>query len=192
MIPSQTKARVTWFQNSTLNRAGFSFCSSRYYTNGPYKADTSNVSNLPGFTNWASFYTTYRVVKYSYRADFCNLESFPVIISSAEVDSGISVNSDILARFGNPFTKKIILSPASSGKPTGSIRGRNTVLRVIGNPLALTDDNTASVINGVPASLTWLNYGVNCTGANVLVNGVTILHSITYDLEFFERTPLLS
>lgn len=167
------------------NNAGIGFLSWRYRINSAYDPDPLVLSGaIPGFTEWAAFYQSYRVMKLDYDITICNKETFALDVVVA------SSNADLGANYINTYA--LFSYPGNTNNVCGTTTGNDHVRltgsidpgKVFGQVNSyLGNDGFASATNTNPLNLLYINIGALCPAA--FVNGVFTKVMLFYTISFF-------
>jgi hypothetical protein len=173
------------------NNAGFFFTSWRYKMNSAFDPDPLIGSgSLSGFNEWATMYTTYRVIGFSYQISIANMDSFPylVVICPSLTDVGSNyANTDQLSEF--PYGRKSLIS-AKGGMDKCSLNGLVNLPALEGSATYYQSNEFASLISTNPSTIRYFNIGASAPV--VMVNGVFISVRLKYEVLFYRRTNIFS
>lgn len=168
------------------NNVGGVNCSWRYRMNSAYDPDPLlGTGAIPGFTEYAAFYTHYRVIKFGYRMTVLSNENFPLnfICAPSELDVGANYsNLDELP--GYPYGKQRMLG--NLGSEPVSMKWQITPSRLEGSSEPRTDNTFASQTTTNPIMIRFMNFGFT-NSTTPLVSGVTISMSVRYIVQFYAR-----
>jgi len=191
VTPPEIDIKLNYSFNKLLTAAGSAVVAVRFNPNAAYDVDpTLGSTSTPGFAEWAAIYNFYRVVAFSYDAEFVNNEAFPVICWSfaSNTDPTTAATSIITS---NPLTKTGILS-SKTGNDRHKVRGRHMISGIVGTDAVEYEDNYRALTNAVPADLVWLAFGLHsATGANLTL-GAVLWGNITMFVRFYDRKILSS
>jgi hypothetical protein len=140
---------------------GFATNTWRMRMNTVYDPDPALGSGaLPGYSIWASIYSSYRVLEFHYDVEICNLEATPndavVCPTTADVGANYTSAYDFLA---NPFAESHALSMAG-GMDRCRMKGSIDLGNFYGNPLQYVgNDAFGSGVGTNPSSMFYFNIG---------------------------------
>jgi len=144
----------------------------RYQVNSAYDVDPIlGSTSTPGFAEWSTLYSYYRVIKVGYKVELCNNEAFPVRVYTLfqNTDPGTVGN---LQYPGNPLSKSYLLS-AKGGMDRTVLSDTKQVAQIAGARGIEFEDNYRAAVTASPIDLVWLGIGGNSIGIAFLPNGVT-------------------
>jgi hypothetical protein len=174
------------------NNAGIGFLSWRYRINSAYDPDPLVLSGaIPGFTEWAAFYQSYRVLKIDYDITVANKEAFPieVVVAPSNTDLGANyLNTYALSSY--PGNKSTLIGP-TTGIDHVNLKGSIDPGRLFGQVNSyLGNDNYASGTGSNPLALLYINIGALAPAA--FVNGVYSRVILKYTISFFTLRTLIT
>jgi hypothetical protein len=166
------------------------------YRNSAYDPDPAlGTGAIAGFTELATLYTTYRVLRLEYKMVFYNSENFPVQVSIAPTSTDPGTNALSASNVDElPFSQTAYLS-AKGGQDRGTVIGKLDFGKFMGIPSQYKSEiNYAAAITTNPVSLLYLCVAVSSAQGSVftLNNGVPMTIKIVYIVEFYNRTTLTS
>lgn len=163
VIPPEMDVMLSFQVNKTITNAAGTTAMVRYTVNGAYDVDpVLGSTSTPGFAEWATLYTYYRVVKSGYKIEICNNEAFPVRVYSLfqNTDPGTVGN---LQFPGNPLAKSFLLS-AKGGQDRTVLRDTQQTAVITGARGVEFEDNYRAAVTANPVDLTWMGIGGNSIG----------------------------
>nr|WAE43146.1 MAG: capsid protein [Cressdnaviricota sp.] len=215
-MPERFMCKLRYWDNTT----GLSNTSTPYFANYTYKMNSAydpdpavGSGAIPGFTELAAFYTTYRVVGFAYKVTFNNASEqstwpyAPYTIycgayntyntSSVTPPSAVSVNnSSVYNLCTNPYFKKKMLGVQYSGKDTQTISGFVSFKKLLGLKSYDYDPFFEGNTNGEPNNKIWFVIGAVYNGTQTLSASnelyIPLDFTFTYYIEFYQRKNLTS
>lgn len=145
---------------------------------------------VPGFTEMAALYSTYRVVASSIKLETVQ-NGTQSMVSSVVVplnaDPGASPSATVVQSWFSTFHSKRA-GLANLGGPVAIIRNEMTTERIFGTKAVYFDDNFSAPVSGGPTNnwfwaIGWVSGG-NAVGSAIVVTGNV---EIRLDVEFFNR-----
>lgn len=196
LIADETHVTLEWPTTFTLTSVGAQAVSKRWVPNGAYDLDPVLGSTaMPGFAEYATFYSFYRVISYSYFLEVTNNQVFPVsaYVLNTNNDLGLTASNFELYSVA-PHCQGILLSGFPSAKGYHAFKGKFEVSRILGSRAPETEDNYRSLTNALPADLVWLSLGINTNSAANLLTavGVTMKLRLFCNTRFYGRRELAS
>lgn len=191
VIPPEMDVMLSFQVNKTVTNAAGTTAMVRYTVNGAYDVDpVLGSTNTPGFAEWATLYTYYRVVKVAYRIEVVNNEAFPVRCYSLfqNTDPGTVGN---LQFPGNPLAKSFLLS-AKGGQDRCVLSDAKQTATITGARGVEFEDNYRAAVTANPVDLTWMGIGANSIGIAFLPNGVTSCGVIRLYTRFYNPKALFA
>jgi hypothetical protein len=162
----------------------------RYRMNSVFDPDPLIASGaIPGFNEWASLFTTYRVRKFHYKITISSNETIPSVCYCLPTlnDHGPNWTVALPASAGNMGKTRVL--PSVQGGQGTTMSGSIDLARWLGSTNYLTDDNYQSLVTSNPAGILYFYIGADA-GA-VHVNGVTVRVELTFDVDFTRRVDLV-
>jgi hypothetical protein len=168
---------------------GFAVNTWRMRMNSVYDPDPALGSGaLPGYSIWASIYNTYRVIKFSYDVELCNLEATPndVVVCPTTADVGANY-TNAYDLFANPFAVSRALS-MTGGMDRCRLKGSIDLGNFYGNPLQYVgNDAFGSGVGTNPSTMFYFNIGgVSANNYNT-AKGYNTRSLFTYTTLFTKR-----
>lgn len=166
---------------------GFRFSPSSCYDVNPLIGGTT----MSGFNQLAQFYNKYRA-----HSSTCVLESsspsatVPIWLTTLPMntDPGSTPASALLTYASeNRYAKSKFTSLV--GGPVTSIHNAMSTVKITGNPNALKDEETASLVNTIPVN-NWYWLIVFTSGQLIPTVQINWIFRMTVVVEFFDRTAL--
>jgi len=151
-----------------------------------FDIDTSfGTTACPGFTELSTLYARYRVLSWSYKFSFSNLEAFPMTLLTGFSNSNIGTASLGITYAGNPLFKCAELGDRI-GNGIKTLRGRASVVKIVGTKQPLYDDlYTGSTLSATlpTAGTVWLYAGV--ISSQAMTVGVNMTCEITLKVTLY-------
>lgn len=158
-----------------------------------YDVDPAIASTaMPGFTEFAAFYSRYRALKLGYKFSVSNYEAFPVSILHGYTINSIASGSLNPGYAGNPLFGTAILGPAT-GSGKGVYSQNKSVVQIAGTTQPLYDDlYTGSTTSATlaTAGTVYCNLGI-VSAIPLTANGVHVFVEITLRVRFYRPNALL-
>lgn len=172
------------------NRAGASTLLYDEFTpNGAYDVDP-NVGSTEtyGFDEYASLYSYYRVVGYSYSCTITNNDAnSPIMVYCLNTNTQPSSSGNRWDMYStNAYCSSKLVAAAGSYPSTHTFRGRMSVVKVLGSIAPETEDNYRALVTANPADLVWLSFASEATGAATSLD-VTYDFKLTIKVRFYSR-----
>lgn len=189
IIPSEHDAVLAFQVYKLVTNAAAVTCQTRFQINGAYDVDpVLGSTNTPGFAEWASLYTYYRVVAASYDLEIVNNEAFPVRAYSVftNTDPGTVGNNQYP---GNPLAKSHLLS-AKGGLDRAHLKMYRQISQITGARGVETEDNYRAAVTAVPLDLAWLGIGGVSLSPAFLPNGISVSGNIKMYIRFYNPKAL--
>lgn len=144
---------------------------------------------IPGFNEWASLFTTYRVRKFHYKITLSSNDIEPAVsycLPSLN-DHGANWTVALTASAGNIGKERIL--PGINGGAGTTMSGVIDIAEWLGSTNYSTDDNYQALVTGNPLGLLYFYIGAD--GSAVHLNGVTARVELRYDVDFTRRVDLV-
>jgi hypothetical protein len=185
IVPSQLRTTLRQLFIFQLSGASPTLCR-RYNPNSVYQPEVSGATGtVPGFSELAALYGFYRVLGYKYKAQFVNMQAFPVTIFALNSNNDPTTGATV-ASVANALGHFKILS-AATGMDKATLAKKMQISNVVGTTAIATADSYRSLINANPADITWLGLGAQSnTGANLTI-GVTVTLELEMYVELYDR-----
>lgn len=162
----------------------------RYRMNSVFDPDPLALSGaIPGFNEWASLFTTYRVRNFHYKITLSSNDVEPAVAYCLPVltDHGANWTVALSASVGNLGRSSIL--PGINGGAGIMMSGTVKIAEWLGSTNYATDDNYQALVTGNPLGV--LYFYVGADGSAVHVNGVTARVELRYDVDFTRRVDLV-
>jgi hypothetical protein len=173
---------------AVANSAAFRFSPSNAFDVDPLFGGT----NMSGFVELATLYSTYRVIASHIKCETVNPSSTqPVMtyVAPLNVDPGAAPSAAfILSLKEQPYA--VSKTATLAGGPICTLDNVMSTERIFGSKSALFDDNFAAPVTGGPTN-NWY-WVVGLYAFNVIAPAVFTNITIEVDVEFFNRKDLLS
>lgn len=191
-MPSYIKVKLRWPLIAPGVGSGAAVAAKRYTPNNAYDVDPSlGSTSTPGFSEWAAFYTYYRVMSYRVDVTAENLDTIAAnwYIYHTNTDPGTTGTSS------PSYAQTFLGATRALGFSTGEGKARYTksvsVSKILGMPIG-TADSFRSLVSAGPADLVYFGFGVySDSGAN-FTSGITITGWIEMDVRFYGSKDLLT
>lgn len=188
IVPDTLRVHIV-FPDTTLvrNNVGAKFGSWRYRSSA-YDPDPSlGTGAIPGFTDLAAFYNTYRVIRMRLRIECENAETFGVTLKTCPLTFDPGANSTTFASYAdaNPRGKSRLMGPNGSQNRVRIVTPWYTLPQLTGFKGSEFDVSYSAFINANP-SITWF-IGVGILSPVAFVSGVVINSLVDYDVMFYGR-----
>jgi hypothetical protein len=172
------------------NNAGSLTVGWRYRMNSAFDPDPLLASGaIPGFNEYATMYTAYRVTHFQWNIQLSNREVFPLVSYSLPVNSDLGANpAGGITLAGNTKGRSNILG-AISGTSNTTYRGRVNISNFFGIAGYNYDDDYNAGTNANPSVVLYFSVGANAPV--VLVSGMLVKARLTYTIVFNRRITLL-
>lgn len=190
-FPDRYMCKMRWSDTTYLrNNAGNQGVSWRIRTSAYDPDPVWTTGAIPGFTELAAIYGSYRVAGVHYDLELCNNEATPcqVAIVPTNFDLGANYLSASLADY--PYAKTRVLSRVT-GDDKCRIRGYMSSYKLVGDAQTKYDTQWTSSTNANPTFNIWFN--IQCillNSASSLVTGISQKAVYTFYVEFFDRKNL--
>ncbi len=189
IVPDKTIVDLVF--RSEFRMSGAASVAKRFITNGLFDPDPTLGGTSPqGFVTWNYFYSFNRVLSFKVDAQCSNIEVYPVTMNFCHLntDPGTSPTSyPQYAQQAYGFFKQI--GPAT-GKSDLRYVKILTPRHVVGDQMTRTSERYVGSASANPADLTYWGVSVQ-DNIGSLSNGVSIVLTITYRAEFFDRRNLV-
>jgi len=161
--------------------------------NAPYDVDpVLGSTSTPGFAEWATLYTYYRVFKYRVELEMCNLDTTPTSVYFVHVNE----NPGTVGTSYLDYAAQAYCSHDMVGNSTGfnKLRYRKTIncAKLLGSVSIETADSTRSLTNAVPADLLFFAIGLRSPASTNLTNGCVYSGFIFMTIRFYGRQNILT
>jgi hypothetical protein len=168
---------------------GFAVNTWRMRMNSVYDPDPAlGTGALPGYSIWASIYSSYRVIKFHYDVELCNLEATPndVVVCPTTADVGANY-TNAYDLFANPFAESHALS-MTGGMDRCKMRGTIDLGNFYGNTLQYVgNDAFGSGVGTNPGTMFYLNIGGVSANNYTSSKGYSTRSLFTYTTLFTKR-----
>jgi hypothetical protein len=192
-MPQEFTSRLVYnVLNLVTNAAGFA-ASVRFGTNA-YDVDPALGSTaMPGFTEFAGFYSRFRTMAIGYEFSLANQEAFPLSIVHGFSNDVIASGSFGLPYAGNPLMHSTMVGPLT-GLNLKTLRGHKTVTAITGTQQPLFDDlySGSTTSSTLPTASTKWCYCAFLSSAPFTAAGVLVTCRITLTVKFYLPRALLA
>lgn len=166
----------------------------RWAPTAAYDVDpTLGSTTVVGFTELASLYGVYRVVRSHiiFRVANMSLQPVQMILVPLNLDPGSSPSlATVDSWFNNPYGK-VKLVPYRGG-PTVSMKHSMSTEKLYGTKMVYFDDNFASAVTTIPQNNWYWAIALRSPVAVPAGSDYVIEVDITMDVEFYSRKNLLN
>jgi hypothetical protein len=176
-------------QTYSRTQNGFAFLSYRMRMNSAFDPDPALSSGaIPGFTDWANLYNSYRVLVFKYDIEVSNQEAFAIDVLTAPSTTDLGLNyTNSYDLLGNPFGKSHTLS-AMGGMDKARFRGTIDLGQFSGNLVQYCgDDAFGSGVGTNPASIIYMNVAAVATLTFNTGKGIFTKGKFEYTVLFYGR-----
>lgn len=185
IVPPRKMVRLVHNALGTLT-SGAANLAKRWYSNSVFQPEVGTTGSASQFATWATFYSQYRVIEFSYKAELINIETIPVAVGiyNGSQDPTTTANIDVTRQ---PLGKCSLVS-GLAGMNKKTFRGKYSLTQIYGE--ANIGEDYAALITASPSDLAY--FAVVCqtsTGA-ALGTGVSYIIDFSYWVEFFGRNKL--
>lgn len=193
VMPPEFDTKLSYHvQNVVTNIAGTQ-ASIRFGTNA-YDVDPAIASTaMPGFVEFAAFYSRFRTLGIRYKFSVANQEAFSLTIIHGFSCAAIASGSVAITYAGNPLMKSTIVGPLT-GINTKTLTGSATVTKITGTNQPLFDDlytgSTSS--NTLPTASTRWAYCAIIAPAALTAAGLLVTVEIELTIRFYLPNWLLA
>lgn len=195
LIPDRMMTRLTYNGAATMTiPAGQQVYARRWRPSSVYDVDPLiGSTTVVGFTEMATLYFRYRVLRSKIRIRCANQSSVPVnsIILPLNADPTSSPSTaTVQSWFNNPYSK-LKLVPAAGAPTVDSIASMSTE-KIYGSKSVYFDDDFAALTNSSPVN-NWY-WGVAIAAADPAAAAINVVVELDFqiDCEFFTRRNLLN
>lgn len=183
---------LSFFKSGIMSSGVLPTIAQRLFPSNAFDIDPIFASSaMPGFTEWAGMYRSFRTLKASIAIEFCNMMNAPVSIFLVPVnyDPGASVTLSVATTLSSqPNSKVTILSPAG-GQDRATLRSKARVNQFAGAMSNAVDAFTGATNGSVSPVQFWgFSYGAIAQGTSIINPGVGVTIKLLVELEFFELT----
>lgn len=188
------KMRYNDTQNGQFTNSAAVYASKRYRLNSCYDPDPQIGSgSIAGFSEWAAFYSNYRVNGVGYEISICNKEANPVQIIVAPTISDVGANYSTIDELQElAFARNGIVSIAG-GQDRIRFKGYLPMHEILGDKLKYkSDPQFSAATTANPATMFYLNVGGYMLGGTFTGLGLAMTLRFTYYVEFYGRKTLVA
>jgi hypothetical protein len=178
--------------DSTYTRVnpGSAYMSYRMRMNSIYDPDPAlGTGAIPGYTEWANFFNSYRVLKFKYDLEVSNQEAFPqdVLVCPSRSDLGVNY-VNIYDFLGNPRGKSHTIS-STGGQDRCRFLDEIDLGQYYGNPSQyLGDDGFGGSAGGNPAVMLFFNIATLSTANQTAAKGIFTKGKYTFTVLMHGRS----
>jgi len=149
-------------------------------------------TSTPGFAEWATLYTYYRVFKYKIELEMCNLDTTPTSVYFVHTNE----NPGTVGTSYLDYAAQEYCSHNMVGNSTGmnKLRYRKTIncAKLLGSAALETADSLRSLTNAVPTDLLFFSIGLRSPASTNLTNGCVYSGYIFMTIRFYGRQNILT
>jgi len=149
-------------------------------------------TSTPGFAEWATLYTYYRVFKYKIELEMCNLDTTPTSVYFVHTNE----NPGTVGTSYLDYAAQAYCSHNMVGNSTGfnKLRYRKTIncAKLLGSAALETADSLRSLTNAVPSDLLFFGIGLRSPASTNLTNGCVYSGYIFMTIRFYGRQNILT
>jgi len=191
-FPPSVYVALRFFAEYPITLSALTYGNYRFRPTGAFDIDPLvGGTSMPGFTEWAQLYATYRVTCSKIRVEVVNpslTQSVMMIVHPMNADPGASTSlANVTAAEGNAYAKSKLCCYA--GGPRNVITNYMTTEKIFGDPMVWTDHNFSSLCTTVPANNWFWQIGAY-TPAVIPTNPVQLWIHIEIGIEFYDRIEL--
>jgi hypothetical protein len=167
----------------------------RYRPSSAYDIDPALGSTaMPGYTELAAFYQTYRVTMSRMKIIVVNpspVTTATVAMGPVNFDPGATPSAGyITAMAGQPYAQYKLAGLL--GSPPITLESTMSTEKIFGSRQIYFDDNFNSLVTGIPINNWFWVIGLALPGAPASAIIFQILIEIDVGIEFFDRKPLVN
>jgi hypothetical protein len=192
VMPAEFTTKLVYsVLNTVTNVAGFA-ASIRFGTNA-YDVDPALGSTaMPGFAEFAGFYSRFRTMAIGYEFSVANEEAFSLTIVHGFSNSVIASGSFGLPYAGNPLMHSTQIGPLT-GLNLKTLRGHKTVTAITGTQQPLFDDlyTGSTTSSTLPTASTKWCYCAFLSSQPLTAVGALVTARITLTVKFYLPNLLL-
>jgi hypothetical protein len=195
IVPDRMYTKLRFFGASTISFViGDTVHAKRWRPTAAFDVDPLLGSTAtPGFAEFSTFYSSYRVTSSNFRAEFTQTSTvgLTAIIVPLNADPGATPTFTTAASWASlPFAKHKMLPPA--GSPTVTLSQSMSTEKIFGSDMVYFDDNFASLVTTVPNNNWYWAIGVIASPAVGGLVNVNFMADIELGIEFYDRIALTS
>ncbi len=169
-----------------------SIASWRFVMNSVYDPDpTIGSGSVAGHNIWGQIYSTYRVLGLGYNVTFTNNETFGVQVLTCPTTFDLGNNSANTEQFGEAKYGQSRMLSAKGGQDRATISGYVNLSEFFGKSY-LYDSTFNSSVAGSPATLLYLNLGVNAGSNSLTAGGVIQQCVLTYHVLYYRKQNIFT
>jgi len=193
-MPDRLRTVLSYNGNGNLNNGGFTYANSRLIPTYAYDIDpVLGSTSMPGFTELATLYRSYRVNWFRQVCAFSNEESFPILVYMCPLNVDPGADTTLFQQLlSNKRCVKTLLGPLTGNGIATLDSGRVGVEEFGGVARTLSEDRTAANGTTAPLNNIYEATGTITNGTNTLANGVFVTTDLYIELDFYELlTPIV-
>lgn len=175
IAPDELDVRLMFRYSSSLNNGAGGLAAKTFYSNCAYDVDPAVGSTETfGFDEYASIYSYYRVIGYSYEVTVVNQSTVPILAYVLNTNTDPTLSGSNFALYStNAHCQSKLLSQLSPNKHT--FRGRHSIAQIAGTTAVETADSYRSLVTNIPSDRTFISVATEAIGAATV--------SSTYDIK---------
>lgn len=193
VIADELDIKLKYLTFESLTNIGGTVASLKFRTEA-YDVDPAIGSTaMPGFTEYAAFYSRYRPLAIGYNFTVGNQEAFPLAILHGFTQNTIASGSLGITYAGNPLFRSSLLGPLT-GEGVATYRQTASVTKIVGTQQPLFDDlYTGSTTSATLATAGTVYCHIGIVAPQALTAaGAVVKVEIILSLRFYRRNPLLT
>jgi hypothetical protein len=166
----------------------------RYQPSAAYDVDPLLATvAMPGFTEWAAFYGSYRVNASKITTKFSQNRDYPItaVVLPLNADPGATPTFGTVASWvSNSYAVHNLIAPL--GGPVVTLSRTMSTEKIFGTKAVFFDDNFSALVNAVPANNWYWGIGAIISPVPTTTVDVNLMIDINVSVEFFNRKIQLS
>jgi hypothetical protein len=164
IAPDELDVKLMYRTAAGLSNGGGGLATKAFHTNAAFDVDPSlGSTETYGFDEYASLYTYYRVIGYSYSCTVVNGTASPILAYALNTNvDPTAIGTAFYLYSTNPHCQSKLISNVSPNMHT--FRGRHTIAQITGTTAVETADTYRSLTSTIPSDLTWFTIGVESIG----------------------------
>jgi len=191
------KLRYVDTDTPVLSATGLLFKANTYKINSPYDVNNSVGSTaMPGFNEWATLYTRYRVGFCKVTARFVNPCTFPIycgLYFNASSTPGLTTWDAYRELQSQPFNRTKLCGPVGSNNMV-NLKIAYPIWKLLGNKQQYNSDTSYQSVTGTnPIIIYYCNtYVLSPDGITNITASVTVQCEVTMYCALFNRAVIYS
>ncbi len=189
IVPDKTVVDLVF--RSEFRMSGATSVAKRFVTNGLFDPDPVIGGQSPqGFVTWCNFYSFNRVLSFKIDAHCSNIEVYPVTLNFCHLNTDPGTSPTSYPQYAQQAYGYYTQIGPATGKSDIRYMKVLTPRHVVGDKMTRTSERYVGSASANPADLTYWGMSVQDNIAS-LSNGVSVVLTITYRAEFFDRKNLV-